>query len=80
MTTTATVSATDRYGNRRTYTDLTREWFTVEGPSKNDTFIGTNREGHRENINRYMGDFDRETWNALTADLHAATPLEDAGE
>ena len=78
-TKTATVSAIDKYGNERTYTNLSREWFKVSGPSADDTFIGTNREGNRENINRYMGDFDRETWNALTADLHAAAPLKDAG-
>ena len=63
-----TVSAIDKYGNKRTYTT-----------PQNDTFIGANREGIRENINRYMGDSDRETWDALTADLHAAAPLEDAG-
>lgn len=74
-----TVSAIDKYGTERTYTSLCREWFRVSGPSTTDTFIGTNRDGNRENINRYMGDFDRETWDALTADLHAATPLEDAG-
>ena len=77
MTRTTTVSATDKYGRVRAYTDLSREWFKVSGPSVNDTFFGTNREGIRENINRYMGDFERETWDVLIADLHAAAPLED---
>lgn len=76
---TKTVSATDRFGTTRTYTLLTREWFRTDGPSQGDTFIGTNSEGHREVINRYMGDFDRDVWMSLTADLHAAAPLEDAG-
>jgi len=79
MTKTATVSATDKYGTERTYTNLSREWFKVSGPSADDTFIGTNAEGDRENINRYRSDFDRETWDALTADLHAKAPLEDTG-
>lgn len=76
---TKTVSAIDKYGIERTYTNLSREWFKVSGPSAADTFIGTNREGNREIINRYMADFDRETWMILTADLHAAAPLEDSG-
>ena len=51
--TTKTVSAIDKYGTERTYTNLIREWFKVSGPSADDTFIGTDREGNRENINRY---------------------------